>query len=124
MKSALPFLLALVISCPAEAVHICWVERVAKHGEELHVFMKDQYISAVRKINLPDGARIAVNPNQDGSFTLHEGESAYLSTLPHDVCTAKAVAVDGALGLELNASVCMHMPGMGCQRATDFVVAE
>lgn len=124
MKSLALLFIALGLSCHAEADHICWVERVTKYGDELHVFMKMGYFNAVRTIHRADGTQIAATPNRAGTFTLHEGESANLSTLPHDVCTAKAVSVNGVLGVELNARFCVPNPDIGCQSTKEFVPPE
>jgi len=124
VKSFALLFVALGLPCHAEANHICWVERVVKYGDELHVFMKMEYFGAVRGISRSDGTSLKVIPNRAGTFTLHEGDSAYLSTVPHDVCTAKAVSVNGILGVELRARVCMPNPDIGCQSTKDFVAPE
>jgi hypothetical protein len=122
IKKLIPCSLLVGIFGSAQAANICWVERVVKKNDEVHLFMRPSYSSAVRSITRADGSQISPIRNQDDSFVLKDGESAYLSTLPHDVCTAKVIHFNGVLGLQLTANVCMH--GIGCNSATAFVPAD
>lgn len=113
--------MALGIVCSADAAQICWVERVATHNGELRVYMADGNLWPVRTITHIDGTQTSFERNGDGFFILKEGESAYLATSPHDSCTAKAITVEGVLGVKLAANACMNGK---CDTATQFVPAE
>jgi hypothetical protein len=93
-----------------------------KNSGELRVYMTGGNLGPVRTIKHVDGTHTTLVPSEKAWFALRNGETAYLSTLPHDSCTANAVAVDGVLGLKLTASASIH--GIGRQSATQFVVAE
>jgi len=106
----------------ANAASICWVERVVKSGDELKVFMRTGYERAVDGIQRADGTGVQPVRSPDGSYAVHEGDSLYLSTLPHDSCSGKVLRNDGVLGLQLDASVCM--PVLGCTSTAQFVAPE
>lgn len=100
----------------------CWVDNVTVINNEVHVSMRPQYIWAIRSITSSNGTNIDINKRKKGNtFILQENESAYLSTLPEDACTAKAMKVKNVLGLELKSSLCMPNPQIKCQNEAVFV---
>jgi len=106
------------------AAHICWVDSVETHEDGLHVIMKDGYQHAARQITHADKTTSSVTFNPDGSFTIGEGESSLLSTLPHDACFLQALKKQGNIGVQLSATTCMPNPAIGCIKSEEFVQAK
>jgi len=101
---------------------ICWVGRVIDTGDATRIFMQPKYEYAARSITRIDGQHVAVKPDTDRSFILQEGETVWLSTLPHDNCTGRSVRRNGQFGVELESTACM--PGMGCDSVKEYVAGE
>jgi hypothetical protein len=110
-------ILALPIS--AQAAHICWVDHVTRHEDSLQVFLMEGYSRAVRSIVGRDGTRANIPMGQSDFFTLRDGDTAYLSTLPEDSCTAKVTSADNVLSLELQANACIG--STGCHQSKEFI---
>jgi hypothetical protein len=121
IKGLIPCALLVGLIGSAQAAKICWVERVVKKNGEIHFFMRPSYRSVVSSITRADGSQISPIRNQDESFVLKDGESAFLSDLPHSACTVKVASVNGVLGLQLAVNFCL--PGIGCKSETEFVSA-
>lgn len=111
LRFTISFAALIPVYAQAEDRHICWVAKVELATEPevgLKVYLRPESRHVLRGINGKEGRR---SPPTDPEWTfilLGEGESAGLSGLPEDACTATAIRQDGSLRLELEANTCFH----------------
>ena len=113
--------LAVLASFPAHATNICWVERVERSEDGLRIFVMKGYGRMFFGRSERDNKPLALAGNQDDVFVLRQGDVANYVGL-HDGCSIKPEIIDGVLGAQLDASLCLQP--MGCNRASGFVRPE
>jgi len=105
------FLLLVLLTCAQHsfARTICWIESIAKEGFGVRI-----QLTSKRTVNLSDKnglvRDVQKEVTQTGGFFANEGDSLHMWNSGHDTCTGKVRKEGDRIGIELQATFCMHLP--------------